>query len=169
MHEKILTFHDYDGNRVRDFDSVEEMTEYQVEKWNSVVRPQDRVYHLGDVVIPKKGWEVLKRLNGKKRLVMGNHDIHHAEMHEHFEKVYGIRAMYGGACTHVPLHPDCLERWKVNIHGHLHTNLMKDADGNPDPRYINVCCEHLDHTPIEIEELRTLVKGRGFDVPLKFA
>jgi len=167
-HANMLKFTDYDGNKVRDFACVEDMTEYQVKQWNSVVRPQDHVYHLGDIVINKTGFDVLPRLNGHKRLIGGNHDIHHHEINKHFEKVYGVRAMYGGVLTHVPVHPDCLERWKVNVHGHLHTNTIRTVDNEPDMRYINISCEQLDHVPISLDELNVIVKGRGFDVTLKF-
>jgi len=75
-HENILTFNREDGQKVRPgFSSFEEMDEYIVNKWNSVVKPQDKVYHLGDVVMKKRYIDVVKRLNGRKRLIMGNHDI----------------------------------------------------------------------------------------------
>lgn len=57
----------------RPFQSVEHMNEVLIERWNQVVRPKDLVYHLGDF-----GWgnvvPVLKRLHGKKILIIGNHD-----------------------------------------------------------------------------------------------
>ena len=32
----------------RPFVNAEEMNEYIIKQWNSVVKPQDEVYHLGD-------------------------------------------------------------------------------------------------------------------------
>lgn len=60
----------------RGFSSVEEMNEALVKRWNRVVKPNDIVYHLGDVMITddKKGVEYVKRLRGKIILVVGNHD-----------------------------------------------------------------------------------------------
>jgi calcineurin-like phosphoesterase family protein len=60
----------------RPFKDVDEMNEVMVARWNEVVKPQDTVYHLGDVVVgnPKKARPYLDRLNGTIHLVHGNHD-----------------------------------------------------------------------------------------------
>ena len=60
----------------RPYSSVEEMNEKLIENWNSVVGPDDIVFHLGDFAFGGSGlWkEVLSRLNGKKYLIIGNHD-----------------------------------------------------------------------------------------------
>lgn len=56
----------------RPFASVEEMDEVLVTNWNRVVRPEDTIYHLGDVVFGDAS--ILKRLQGKKHLIIGSHD-----------------------------------------------------------------------------------------------
>lgn len=60
----------------RGFSSIEEMNEEIVKRWNSVVKPDDLVYHLGDVMLMdnEKGLEYLKRLNGQIYIIRGNHD-----------------------------------------------------------------------------------------------
>ena len=68
----------------RPFSSKQEMDEFMIMKWNSVVTPEDTVYHLGDVVVGdvdsppidlKEYIENLSiRLNGHIILIMGNHD-----------------------------------------------------------------------------------------------
>ena len=53
-HENILKFTDSaTGNPVRGhlFDNIDQMDEYMLEKWNSVVKEGDIVYHLGDVLM----------------------------------------------------------------------------------------------------------------------
>lgn len=57
---------------------VNEMNEGLIERWNDCVRPDDTVYHLGDLCLTKRvdaidDW--LGRLNGTIRLVRGNHDV----------------------------------------------------------------------------------------------
>lgn len=58
----------------RDFDSVKEMNEAIVERWNSIVRSNDTVYHLGDVLMGNYDVNILKRLNGNINFILGNHD-----------------------------------------------------------------------------------------------
>lgn len=60
----------------RPFETIEEMNETLIERWNSVVKPEDTVIHCGDFFMGqvKKIDEILPRLNGKIILVRGNHD-----------------------------------------------------------------------------------------------
>lgn len=75
-HEKTCTvFKRADGSPLRPFASAQEMDEIMVQRWNDRVRPQDKVYHLGDVVINRKSLKILDRLHGHKVLIKGNHDI----------------------------------------------------------------------------------------------
>ena len=56
-HANILKFKDSDGNLVRPgFEDVDAMDEHMIERWNSVVKPGDMVYHLGDVVLGDTEW-----------------------------------------------------------------------------------------------------------------
>ena len=60
----------------RGFSSVEDMHQYMISQWNSRVRKQDEVVVLGDFSIGKaqETEEILKQLNGRKFLIVGNHD-----------------------------------------------------------------------------------------------
>jgi len=61
----------------RGFENGESMNEFMIRQWNSKVRRNDEVVILGDFCISTKGDEVnlfLKRLQGKKYLIIGNHD-----------------------------------------------------------------------------------------------
>lgn len=60
----------------RGFPCIEDMNDAIVERWNSVVKPKDIVYHLGDVMLNDndKGMEYLKKLNGEIHILRGNHD-----------------------------------------------------------------------------------------------
>ena len=154
-HANICKFLDHDGRKTRPWDDVEEMNEAIISNWNSVVRPKDRVYHLGDAVINRRCIPLLGRLNGRIRLVMGNHDIFRAR--EYLEYVDDLKAYWpldGFILTHVPIHEKSLSRWRGNIHGHLHQNLVTFDSGEIDTRYINVCCEQINYTPISLEELK---------------
>lgn len=95
----------------RPFESVNHMNEHMIERWNSVVKPGDKVYHLGDFAMGPKDehYKFITRLNGKKRLIVGNHDdVKH--LSPYFQKVYMWRQWreFGLLMTHVPVHPSTL-------------------------------------------------------------
>jgi calcineurin-like phosphoesterase family protein len=60
----------------RPFQSVDEMNLVMLEKWNSVIGEQDRVYHLGDFTLDDIShftkW--VSQLNGNIRILPGSHD-----------------------------------------------------------------------------------------------
>jgi len=171
-HEKCYTtFKRSDGvTPLRPFASAEEGDEEMVKRWNEVVKDGDKVYVLGDVVIGKKHLSILARLNGNKRLIRGNHDIFKtSEYSQYFKEIYGIRVLDDMVLSHVPLHPGSITpRWNVNVHGHLHANIVEKTldlgDGyelsQPDPLYFSVCVEQIDYRPIEYSELQAAIKAR---------
>lgn len=169
-----------DGSPLRPFTSTEEMDETMIERWNAKVQPQDTVYHLGDVVINQKSLHLVSRLNGRKILVRGNHDIFKDKQYYDvgFEQLHGVRVFVDKfILSHIPLHPDCVtERFRVNVHGHLHANQVmwnnyKD-EGNihtltrvpePDPRYLCVSVEHTNYEPLHFDEVEKLIQQRWKD------
>ena len=155
-HGNICRFKRDDGTDLRPWDDVFEMEEALVERWNSAVSPSDKVYHLGDVAIPRRGLKVLERLNGRKILIRGNHDIFKlSDYTEYFADVRGCHYLEHCILTHIPVHPVNLTRYKANIHGHLHYRVVPDErTGLPDLRYYNVCVEHIDYTPISWNVVR---------------
>jgi len=75
-HMGVCKFTRNDGvTKLRPYSTPEEMDEDMIAKWNAKVKPTDKVYHLGDVVINRKALPTLHRLNGDKVLIRGNHDI----------------------------------------------------------------------------------------------
>jgi calcineurin-like phosphoesterase family protein len=166
------------GDPLRPFTSTEEMDEAMVERWNAVVRPQDTVYHLGDVVINKKSLHLVSRLNGRKILIRGNHDIFKDEEYREvgFEQIHGVRVFVDKfILSHIPLHPDCVtDRFKVNVHGHLHANeitrtvmVTKDVSvpwphekTEIDPRYLCVSVEHTNYEPLHFDEVQARIDKR---------
>lgn len=160
-HANMLTFITPDGRKVRPWlpEQVDEMDEYMVDRWNSVVKPQDKIYHLGDVAMDKKFIAIVGRCNGHKRLVRGNHDIHPIKLYlAVFDEVYATRWFEDVIMSHIPLHPESLgpkavdrpRKW-ANIHGHVHNNVPQGHFG---PVYYNVSVEMIDYTPVHIDEVR---------------
>lgn len=181
----ILTFKDYNGCPIREFRDVDHMHEVIIESHNSVVKPNDRVYFVGDVSMKEKGLSFVKQMNGKKVLIKGNHDIFKISSYlDVFEDVrsFKVYPQQGLICSHIPLHPGQFQkgsRWKGNIHGHLHANLVRlpllsyeheavvQKGGDTllpdnivyhhtspvDTRYLNVSVEQINYTPIDFDEV----------------
>lgn len=156
-HRNILTFLQSNGEKMRPFDTVEEMDEHMIQCWNSVVRLQDKVYHLGDVALKRKDIALIQRCNGHKRLVRGNHDIYPTKdyLAAGFEEIYATRVLDGLIFSHIPIHPESLGRFGANVHGHVHNNVPALHFG---PRYLNVSVEVINYTPVSLDEVKRLVQ-----------
>ncbi len=158
----MMKFADANGIPARPFASVEEMDDTLVENFNAVVKSRDKVYFLGDAIMRRKSFPVLSRLNCKNLvLVRGNHDIFNDEEYrKYFTSIYGVRVFSNMILSHIPIHPNSVGRYGTNVHGHMHKNFVLDVDGNPDPRYINVCVEQTNYTPISLNVVQQMIKDR---------
>lgn len=138
----------------RPFANAEEMDETIIHNWNSVVKPDDFVWHLGDFAFGKGSIErieeYVKRLNGKIMLIRGNHDretkswyqrrgIWNVKGGEYWEYEKGVLLSHRPYPTKYPM---------INIYGHVH-NLMGITGTN----YRCVCVEQINYTPIDLQQL----------------
>jgi len=57
----------------RPFSGLDEMNEALIAGWNAAVGPDDTIYHLGDFARRRPEY-FLRRLNGRKHLIIGSHD-----------------------------------------------------------------------------------------------
>jgi calcineurin-like phosphoesterase family protein len=170
-HAGVCKFLRNDGvTKLRPWDNPEDMDEEMIKRWNETVRPNDKVYHLGDVVINRKALKTLHRLNGDKVLIRGNHDIFRDDEYRlFFRELRAYHVMNGMILSHIPIHTESLGRFGTNIHGHLHANrvmIQKHAKATPeiDPRYHCVCVEQTDYRPILFEDVIKRIKAEGGDV-----
>ena len=181
-HTGVCRFTRNDGvTKLRPWDSPEEMDEAMVKAWNERVRPEDKVYHLGDVVINRRALHTLARLNGDKVLIRGNHDIFpDAEYRKYFRELRAYHVIEGMIFSHIPLHSDSMGRFGVNVHGHLHANRVKKARGvdaktgtvlysdEDDLRYHCVCVEQTpDFAPILFEDVKKRIVEEGGPIEFK--
>lgn len=110
----------------RPFASVGEMDNSLIAMWNGVVGKRDVVYHLGDVFFgdEDKALGLLRRLNGKKFLVPGNHDT--SSRIGVLEKAFEILPplvptsfSWGGSKHRVTLCHYAMQYWDRSVHGSL--------------------------------------------------
>jgi calcineurin-like phosphoesterase family protein len=171
------------GVRLRPFLSVEEHDEAIIERWNKKVGPYDKVFVLGDLCMKVKGLKKICQLNGKKHLIKGNHDIFDIELYKDFYQISSCRVLdlphvpTRMLLTHIPVHPMELDRFRFNVHGHLHDKAVmlhdfrRNANGDityaeskADPRYMCVSMEHTNYEPIALDEVIAEKAKRGIDV-----
>lgn len=168
-HYKIITFKDDDGNLVRPFESIEEHDNLMIDNINRLVRPMDKLYLLGDVIMYRRNFPILDRIITKKLiLIRGNHDIFKLKDYlPYFKDVraYKVMPKHGIIFSHCPIHECQLKgRWKLNVHGHMHHNFVehpKYMKAKEDPLYFNICPERIGYEPIELEEILEIKKNRG--------
>lgn len=166
-HANILNFKDSVGKPTREgFADVQEMNEVMIQRWNEVVKPGDKVYHLGDVVfgMNKEEWltKHMPRLMGQKRLIFGNHDEpSHFVGKGQFKKtaLWRVFREFNIIMTHVPVHETTLQEGRgghskpsLNVHGHIHQNK------SPSKFHHCVCVEHTDYRPVNIEDLAAIAR-----------
>ena len=172
----MYKFIDQYGKKVRPFENAKEGDAVMLERWNSVVGVDDKVYVLGDVAFTSESLSILKKCNGKKILIQGNHDnLSVTEYMKYFKDIRSSHKLDGEILSHIPIHLDSLWREKknknwLNIHAHLHQkyvtlppNPIQMINGmrSEDPRYFSVCVERIGYKPISIDEIRNLTNPKS--------
>ena len=111
----------------RPFSSVEEMDETMIKRWNETVSNNDIIIHLGDVGLSNKEYitNIIKRLNGKKILIMGNHDNWSEQAYRDmgFHTVSRFPIIYDNfyMMSHAPLQLSETTCY-FNCYGHVHND-----------------------------------------------
>lgn len=136
----------------QEFETLNQMNMTLVNNWNSVVKPNDLVWHLGDFAwTVKAAKEIRPLLNGTIRLVAGNHDdITKLAQTGMFQRIYMWRQFreHGFTATHVPMRQEQIRHGDKNLHGHVHGVL----DGL-ESFHRDVSCESINHTPINFTKI----------------
>ncbi|WP_225883039.1 metallophosphoesterase family protein [Sphingomonas aliaeris] len=137
----------------RPFNDVAAMDAVMMERWNSVVRPTDTVWHLGDVARrPADVPGLLAGLNGTKHLLRGNNDpaatltaTGWASVGDYAELELDGRKLV--LCHYAFRSWNGQHRGAINLHGHSHGRLK------PMPRQFDVGVDVRDFTPVMLEQL----------------
>lgn len=160
FHKKIIEYCN------RPFKSVEEMNETLIANYNMLVKPDDVVYHLGDFAFAKPGQtkEIFYRLNGKKILIHGNHDVDPKysgrelyrelfhETHDYLElKINGERIVM----FHFPIE-SWNKRHRSAIHVHGHTHATYDERNKNVPNRFDVGVDSWNYFPVSISQILKL-------------
>lgn len=148
----------------RGFTSVDEHDETIINNWNSIIEEEDEVYILGDLMLNdnEKGIQNLLRLNGKKHIVLGNHDTDTrvALYREHIttDIKHANKINYKGYhfyLSHFPtitsnIEKESLKQCTCNLHGHTHDKrkFYKDI-----PFIYNVALDAHNNFPVLLDDI----------------
>jgi calcineurin-like phosphoesterase family protein len=164
-------FSDYDGPDGiipllnRKFDNSAEMNATMIKRWNNAVQKNDTVFNLGDFAWLKN--EMVKyanQLNGHKYFILGNHDFEGNRWwlnEENYDNaVFSLMSVltYKNRDFLLIHRPEDVPSWWRGwvIHGHHHMMLPKYPFIDGKYRNINVCCELVDYTPVDLDWILSL-------------
>lgn len=160
FHKKVINMSN------RPFSSIEEMNKRIIKNWNDKVTSYDTVYILGDIAYRAKLNEViniLHNLNGKKHLIIGNHDrnfLNYEEFKNNFETIQDYLVIDDNGRKVVLFHYP-IEEWdgyfrdSYHLFGHVHNN---DKDLKKLNNRFNVSVEKIGYEPCTLDEIIELNK-----------
>lgn len=166
-HKNILEFCN------RPWVTVEEMNEGLIANWNSVVRENDIVFHLGDVQLGGGNElldNILPRLNGHIILILGNHDIKNLKsrhldlLDDAFEQL--TINIDGTHCvlSHCPSGlPGKDPQHQFNLHGHLHSKNnvpQENCSVELKENHYDVGVDNNNYTPISFDSIKKIIYSR---------
>lgn len=166
-HKNILNFCH------RPFDSIEEHDQALINNWNSVVGPDDTVFHLGDFAFGGfPFWEsIVKQLNGHIILIIGNHDQKNrtAGTDALFDYVsQQMRILIGNQTVYLNHYPflcfahqdpthyrDC----SIQLFGHVHSGPLVHGTDTERLKYLfptqyDVGVDNNNYTPVSWEQVK---------------
>jgi calcineurin-like phosphoesterase family protein len=128
-HKNIMKF----CPATRPYADVLHMDSSLIAAWNEKIDPNDTVYHLGDVAFcsVSVAVEILSQLNGKKILIIGNHDRKLLsrdstnQFRSMFEEIHWYHEITRNGTLICMFHNPIL-RWNechrtsIHLHGHVH-------------------------------------------------
>lgn len=158
----------------RGFTSIEEMNETIIQKWNELITSEDTVYILGDLMLNDnlKGLNCLNRLNGKIKILFGNHDTNsrqelYVNCTDFYLLDYADVIKYKGYTFYLSHYPTLtsnldadkpLKKRVINLCGHTHT---KDKWEDWDKGLIYHCeLDAHDCLPVSLDKIIEEIKER---------
>ena len=146
----------------RPFSSITEMNDEMIKRWNSVIKPEDTIIHLGDVGLGNVSdlKQIIPSLNGHKILIRGNHDSKSKNfylecgfeevMNSKLEVIDGLRVYFS---HHPESRPGDGSKYDIHLYGHVHS---KGCCGNYPTIARNgacLCVERWNYTPVSLTEV----------------
>lgn len=173
-HKNIIKLDEQSGGR--HFGSIEEHDNLIIENWNKTVKQSDKVYILGDF-----SWmnghdteEILRKLNGVKFLIKGNHDRWSKDSvcKGYFQGIYDYKMISDNGREVVLSHYPILfyqnqHKGAIHLYGHVHntkeeelfqtaiTNVSSDINIPMNSYNVGCMIKYMDYTPRTLDQIMT--------------
>lgn len=159
-HKKIIQYAN------RPFDDVQQMNTALIDNWNKTVGPNDEIYCLGDFAFapPDRMEQIAAQLNGKKYLILGNHDKKLSygfkdqfEWVRHYHEVRDVK-------PNIMLFHYAMRVWNKSHHGswHLYGHSHGSLPEDPTMKAMDVGVDcHPEYRPFSYEEIKQVMDQRG--------
>ncbi len=153
----------------RGFSNIKEHDETIIKNWNEIVKNEDIVYILGDIMLNdnKKGLAYLKSLKGKKKFIRGNHDNDERwELIRQVGEIIGYATIieYNGDHFYLSHYPtittpkDVIKSHSLYcLYGHTHS---KEKFYDDNPNIYNISVDANDLKPISIEDIKKNIENK---------
>lgn len=148
----------------RPFQNINEMNEMMISNHNKMVAQDDIVWYLGDFYMGRDGraQEYLNRLNGKKHLIIGNHDQVGITL-DGWESISDLKEIMINGQKIVLCHY-AMRIWNKShkgswhLYGHSHGSLPDD----PNALSIDVGVDCNNYKPFSMEQIRNIMKKKNW-------
>ena len=149
----------------RPFADVKDMNEALIRNWNSKISANDDVYHLGDFCFSSRGNQFLSRLNGRKHLILGNHDKQ-VNISHGWESIQPYKEIYchvGGKKQMIVLCHYAMRVWNKRHHnswmlyGHSHGSLPDD----PNALSFDIGVDCHNYMPLDVAEVERIMRKKN--------
>lgn len=145
------------------------MNESLIANWNSKVGPNDTIYHLGDIGFSRSLDRILRRLNGRKIWILGNHDnklVNDPKITRFFEDIYDVHTVkwdgqeiFLSHYAHRVWNKSHRGAW--HLYGHSHGSLADD----PNSRSFDIGVDCHNYFPLSFQEVGKIMATKNW-VPI---
>ncbi len=155
LHYNILRFCN------RPFKNVIEQEQCLLYNWNSIVKPKDIVYYLGDIAMTQNGAiSALTKMNGIKIFILGNHDFRFKNIIKQYcREVHNLCDIRIGQqkitlCHYAMRVWNCSHHGAWCVHGHSHGTLPSLG------KSYDVGVDSNNFKPVSFEELEVIMSKK---------
>ncbi|MEY4926004.1 MAG: hypothetical protein RI894_440 [Bacteroidota bacterium] len=170
-HKNIITFCN------RPFETVEEMNEELIKRWNEKIGVNDEVYHLGDFALSStpEFQQIMERLNGIKYLIVGNHDGTALNNRKYFNWIKEYHELKVNDVEHpngvqrIILFHYAMRVWRGDYRGtwHLYGHSHNSLPDKEDRLSLDIGVDCHDFYPLSYQEVKEIMRKKAWKSPFE--